>query len=371
MKDLDIFELYNNSPSAKIDKFKDKIDSSLSVKTDYDKLVCNFEWLEIMENTIRYLDNILRNPNRFIINEEEVVKVELARRVTVESIKHLARNTSLIQDIDKNGDVIPSKILNVNKDESYDTYENRFIYTLIVRMRGFIDLKKRDLVTTSYVKDNKELTYRATTNIGGESVNISLNMNSKSDKKINDGEKDGMSISERIEKLESDITALTNSDVYKILHKKHVALVMPPIKKTNVILKNTNFQYAMKLWNYLQEHPDDGNKREKEKKSYEDNSELKGYSDDCFLLEYLLLNTLSKENSETEMDSDTVEQITNTLIEKIVSLNADMSEEKLKSMIGEKMLITKQNNLASLREIQNGFTKYIDQFMDKIKDFEF
>ena len=51
-----------------------------------------------------YLDNILRNPNRFIVNEEEVVNVEKARRVTVESIKHLARNTSFIQKIEKNGD---------------------------------------------------------------------------------------------------------------------------------------------------------------------------------------------------------------------------------------------------------------------------
>ncbi len=371
MKDLEIFELYNNSPSAKIDKFREKMDSNLNVKTDYDKLVCNYEWLEIMENTIRYLDNILRNPNRFIINEEEVVKIELARRVTVESIKHLARNTNFIQDIEDNGDVIPSKILNVNKDESYDTYENRFIYTLIVRMRSFIDIKKRDLVTKSYVKDTKEITYRATTNIGNESVNISVNMNSKSNTKIDDGEKDGMSITERIEKLEKDISALTNSETFKVLQKKHVALVMPPIKKTNVILKNTNFQYAMKLWNFLQEHLNDGNKREKEKKNYDDNGELKRYSDDCFLLEYLLLNTLSKEEKDEEMDSDTVEQITNALIEKIVNLNADMSEDKLKDMIGEKLLITKQNNLASLREIQNGFTKYIDQFLDKIKDFEF
>lgn len=53
-----------------------------------------------METTIPYIDNIFRNPNRFIINEEEIVKIELARKVTVESIKHLAKHTNLIQDVD-------------------------------------------------------------------------------------------------------------------------------------------------------------------------------------------------------------------------------------------------------------------------------
>ena len=51
-----------------------------------------------MEETVRYIDNILRNPNRFIVNEEEIVKVELARRITVESIRHLSKHTNFIQE---------------------------------------------------------------------------------------------------------------------------------------------------------------------------------------------------------------------------------------------------------------------------------
>ena len=95
------------------------------VSTDLKKVEADFEWLEIMEDTVKYIDNILRNPNRFIVNEEEIVKVELARRITVESIRHLSKHTNYIQKIEDNGDVKPSKILNIQKDESYDTYENR------------------------------------------------------------------------------------------------------------------------------------------------------------------------------------------------------------------------------------------------------
>lgn len=372
MEELEIFQLYSNTPNSKIDSFNEKINSALNVKTDYDKVVCNFEWLELMEDTVRYLDNILRNPNRFIVNEEEIVKIELARRVTSESIKHLSRNTNFIQDIDmETGDVRPSKILNINKDESYDTYENRLIYTLINNMKNYISLKKRDLITTSYVRDLKQLNYKATTKIGEEDVDFTFTINSKINTKLDTGEEEEQSIEARIEKLEIQINDLTNSEVYKVLHKKHVALVRPPIKKTNVILKNVNFQYAVKLWNYLQEHVDDATAREQEKKDYYDEEHLKKFGDDCFLLQYLALHTLNKDDYQFKLDDEQIEHLTNILIDKIVSINSEMSEEKLAEMLGEKIAQAKQNNLATLRQIQNVFSKNINKYLDRIKEFEF
>ena len=64
MDRLKILDLYNNSSDKKKENFNKKINSTLEVKLDYDKVDCDYEWLDIMEDTIRYLDNILRNPNR-------------------------------------------------------------------------------------------------------------------------------------------------------------------------------------------------------------------------------------------------------------------------------------------------------------------
>ena len=136
MAELKVLDLFYHTPEEKIYSFNKNIKSTLEVSDDYEKVSTDTEWVDIMEDTIQYLDNILRSPNRFIVNEEDIVKIELARRVTVESIKHLSRNTNLIQDYDKKtGDVKPSKILNINKEESYNTYENRFIYTCIFNCR--------------------------------------------------------------------------------------------------------------------------------------------------------------------------------------------------------------------------------------------
>ena len=125
----------------------------------------------------------------FQISTEDIVKIELARRVTVESIKHLSKNTNLIQDYNKEtGDVRPSKILNINKEESFDTYENRFIYSLIKNMKFYIDRKKRNLITESSSKDDTKMEYNAKSSIGRENVDISMTIKSKKEEKKNSKE---------------------------------------------------------------------------------------------------------------------------------------------------------------------------------------
>ena len=89
MNDYGDFELNQD------DIFLSNINSTLAVKRDYEKMEYDHEWLDILEDVMPYIDNILRNPKRFIINEEEIVKVELARRVTVESVIHLSQHTNL------------------------------------------------------------------------------------------------------------------------------------------------------------------------------------------------------------------------------------------------------------------------------------
>ena len=252
MSKLKVLDLYSQTDENRVNDFVNNTRSSLSVSTNLKKVETNFEWLYIMEDTVPYLFNILKNSNRLIVNEEEIVKIELARKITVESVRHLSKHTNFIQKIEDNGDVQPSKILNINKEESFNTYENRLIYTLIESMKNFIAIKKKETVTASGTKDVKKASYKGKTNVGKEQISIDVSYTSSF---INEDEVKGEgSVPERIEKLETDIKALCSTDVYKFLQKEHVARVIPPIKKTNVILKNTNFQYAMKLWYFLQSH---------------------------------------------------------------------------------------------------------------------
>jgi len=367
MNKLRVVDLYNDSTIS--DTFSTNTRSVLEVNKNYNKVEVDYEWLDLMEDTIKYLDNILRNPNRFIINEEEIVKIELARRVTVESVKHLAKHTNLIQEIEDDGSVKPSKILNINKDESYNTYENRLIYTLINNMIGFIQLKKKDANLFDSLKDEKRIQYHGVSRFGGEKVNIDVNLSSIYHQSDYNDQKGKDNVLDRIERLENHISVLTNSDVYRTLKRLHVSKVIPPIKKTNVILKNTNFQYAMRLWDYLQTHVASNNKVVKENKKYEDEGVLRAYFDEVFLLDYISLCTLN-ESKRKEDKKKKIEEITDNLIQKIIELNADMPLEDLKDTIGAKIAISKNKNKASLDEIQNTFLKHMNGYLDKINTFD-
>ena len=85
---LKVLDLYNNSDNKRVDNFNKNVHSEYKIESEYEKVEVNFDWLDLMEDTVRYIDNILRNPNRFIINEEEVVKVEQAKRVMEDKRNH-------------------------------------------------------------------------------------------------------------------------------------------------------------------------------------------------------------------------------------------------------------------------------------------
>ncbi len=364
MDELSINALFENSDNKKIETFAKNSKSDMVVDLHYDKVEANYEWVDLMENTMRYLDNILRNPNRFIINEEEVVKIEQSKKTGVESIKHLSKHTNLIQEInEKTDEITPSKVLNVNKEETYDTYENRFIYTLILNMEAFLQMKKREALTGSYLKDDKGVQYKAASIVGKEKISIDLSIKTELNVNLDNKNKSGMTLAQRIEKIERQIQDLKNTLVFKALAKDHVQIVRPPIRKTNVILKNTNFQYAMILWNYLQEHFGDDSKRDKKDKKYTDEGELRDFFDETFLLDYLALCTLNKDEYVGKYEK---ERVVKQVIQKIIDINAGMSEEDLKDMVGEQFAIVKYKNNATNEGIAKIFRKYIDKYMTKI-----
>lgn len=365
---MEIFDLYQKSSDVNNEHFNKKLDSRLHVYKDYEKVEYDFEWLNIMEETIRYLDNILRNPNKFIINEEDVIKIELAKRVTVESIKHLSRNTNLIQDYNKKtGDVRPSKILNISKEESFETYENKFIYSLIQNMKFYIDRKKKSMQAGGSYKNDKKLEYSATTNVGKEKVDMNFTINSKVQENKN---KDMEEINKRIDDLELHIKDLCTSDVYKAIDKKHISLVTSPIKKTNVIIKNVNFQYALRLWNYMQEHTDDDVKDEKNKKDYYDNDTLKKMADESFLINYLISKTLDEDDTSEVIEKEELsKKVVNNMLENLLSFN-NIPLEELQKLIGEQYEVVKYKEVVSDKYVENLFKSSISKYLemvDKIK----
>lgn len=360
-----IVELYQKTKEEEKNRFQNSLTSQLQVKEKKNQSSYDDTWLTKMEGTLRYLDNILRNPNRFIVNEEEIVKIELARRITVDSIKHLSRNTNLIQDYNqKTGEVKPSKILNINKEESFNTYENRFIYTLINNMKLYIERKKKEEIVDNQFQSQKNLAYQGKGKFKKETVEISVQLSGKIDSGKQKNQEN--SIASRIVKLEEGIRDLCSSDVYKNIQKLHVAPVTSPIKKTNLILKNVNFQYALDLWNYMQMNMEPSTKNDRINKEYEDKGTLKELMDQSFLLNCLIMNTLEKDTVTEEEKEQLQKEIANQSIQQLMSLGK-ISLDEIVKLIGDEYVKVKYKKVLDTSEIERTYKKAISNYMEKIE----
>jgi hypothetical protein len=372
----EIINLYENSNKNIIEEFLNKTDSTLKINIDRREKKNSFEWIEKMAFTIPYLDNIFRSPNRFIVNEEEIVKIEQAKKVSVETIKHLSKNTNFIQTVDnKTGDVTPSKLLNVRKEETYNTYENRLIYTLVLNMQRFIKKKKEKIGIEEKEeskeednKNNKLMEYSATSTVKNEQVEVNVSLSSKLSPGGVAKKQNMQQIIEQLEEVENKIRGLQSTDVYKTLEKAHIIEVKDPVKKTNVILKNVNFQYAMKLWDYLKDNYDDKNIFEEEKKDYTDSSNLKKMADETFLLHYLTMKTLDDDIEEKQETKDEIKNIViDQMIDKILEVDENLSEEQIKNLVAQKYEVIKYRKVAVVQEIQKIFKEHIKNYMNKIE----
>lgn len=391
MDNLGIIELYEkNVQSNSVNEFKEKTNSTLHVETKKKKSARDTEWLDIIEQTIPYIDNIFRKPNRFIVNEEEIVKIEQTKKVTVETIKHLSKNTNLIQTIDeKTGDVTPSKLLNVRKEESYNTYENRLIYTLVQNTKMFIKRKTDELIESINLeneqddnsKDNTKIEYNATSEVNDEKINVQVNLNSETDPNGDESKDKNKLILDRIEEVKRKIDIVSNAEPYIVIDKLHITLVKEPIRKTNVVLKNVNFQYAMKLWSYLRENFDQTDfENADENKDYMDQGELKQFIDEAFLLQYLAMKTIDEDRKESEATyQELKENMVEQMIEKIVDMeedetenvnNAGSAEQQLIQMISEKYEVIKYKKTEIIKEIQQIFKKYIVKYEEQVEKGE-
>ncbi len=369
--ELDVIDLFEKSSKKRTDGFTNNIESTLRVQTDIKKETKDLSWIDIMEEVIPHIIAIFRNPNRFIINEEEIVKIESVRKVTVESIKHLAKNTNLIQEIDdETGDVTPGKILNVNKEEDYDTYENRLIYTLVQKMKMFIEmrLKNLDLKLENENKDNKSFDYDAKSKILGEKVQVKFEMNSSLDSDDNTDKENVEELLLKIEEIKKKINEITSENVYKIIDKKNITWIKEPIRKTNVVLKNVHFQYAMKLWEYLKENLDEQEGTVQENKDYMDEGDLKHLMDETFLLQYLAMKTLDKDEAENEETSQELKSVLiEGLIDKILDVDEDMKSSNLKQLVAAKYEVVKYRKLTVIKDIQKIFKEKIDEYTKMVE----
>lgn len=367
----------DKTANEKSELFIKNVNSDMHFKSEFSANESNFDWLDEVEYALIYLDNIVRSPRVILVNEEEVVKVERAKKITVSSIKNLARNTHYIEKVDDfNQDVQPSKILEVRSEESYNTYENRFIYTLIDMLNKFI-ARQEEYLKDLKNKSSKTLQYEASTVINGERVKIELNIDSKEEMKIENDKKTQekiQEIKERIKKIKQYLAYWNRSEFMKSLVAARASFVIPPIKKTNLILKNTNFQVATRLWEFLYSY---GLYEEDNKKDGLDTNgtnTLKEILDESFLTDYFVLDSISRsKRSQKEKLSKYAIVMLQQQIQRSISLllncGVTIDDEQILKMIAEEIQKEKNKKVVGQTDVMKKFMSAMDEYIENTRNY--
>lgn len=237
-------------------------DSSVSLKRNKITRTIDIEWIERIEATIPTLDTIVRTPSVAIEDVDEILPIELSRHITEKSVRHLATHTNLILDV-TDDTVTPSKILNVYHEETYLTYENKFINTLLARLCAFVDKRLQALNSGSGVEANYKFDYLtefehdSPDGVGRNSakVNLSIELTSPLNRGMTEADIDiherYIEALDRLRRINMALTGFRSSAFAQRLGKNYIR---PPVIRTNAILKNKNLKECLNLWEYIESY---------------------------------------------------------------------------------------------------------------------
>lgn len=300
---MDFSLLVKDIPKDDLELFLKKTDSTLTAKKSINKIAIDYGWVDVLNESIPYLDNIIRNPRRFIAQEEDIIPIEKTKKVSEESIKHLATHTQLIQEVDEDGTVKPLKLLNIFKEETIDLYENRFIYSLITNLYVFVRNQLTYEEEEQENKEEKKITYEAKTKMNGEDINISMSISAN---KNDNAKEDPKLIAERKEKIKNIKEVLEGFMTSKFMKSMANATpVRSPIRKTNVILKEQNFIKALALWEFLEKYQIEKPVKREEEETDLNYKNLKQNLGISYYLNYNLLEDTTKNNGEDKLSFGT------------------------------------------------------------------
>ena len=147
---------------------------TITQKTETELKRFDVKWIETVESYIPSIDLIARNAKSNLREETEVVPVELAKNISSESITYLLNHTEDIKEV--NGEeVIPQRILTTVAEIDYGIYENRFIMTLIGRLKDFVN--ERIKVMDQQLKATKKISFNVDSNFTYEEADYKITVN--------------------------------------------------------------------------------------------------------------------------------------------------------------------------------------------------
>ena len=214
------------------------------------------EWIKEIEAGLVHIEKAIKEERQFIYSNGEVIPIEKVKNVSKDSVEHLARHSDLITRVHEGEDLIPDKLYTVERLSDYAVYENRFLYMLLCYLRDFVTIRYQKILDMT----NR---YTGSLNIDREvatfgrlvTMKIELREERRDDPYLRE-HNPAKSLIDRMDLILKTILAFLATPLMESAGK--VAMLKPPITKTNVLKMDNNFKGAVALYDYIIAYEGDG-----------------------------------------------------------------------------------------------------------------
>ena len=297
------------NPEVEEDAFYQYFYNLLETGMNYSKLMnvkliksIDEEWVNEIEMALPSLYEVVMHPRKFIEEQREVVNIAMARNINSESVRHLIQHSDMIDKYDEDGNVVPNRILNVFKEESFNVYENRFVCTLLAELQQFVN--KRYNIIFEHSKDELGTFFEMESRVDNytETVEYKFQVKIRDKQTDLDNEKNNTNIFTRISKIYKTVNSLVNTEFVRIV--RGYPAVRHPIVKTNAIGKNTHYKACHRLWNFIYAYDKVGYRVELVKQEPVISRQFEKELYNSFIWNYAMLHNQVDETSKVDVNRD-------------------------------------------------------------------
>ena len=231
------------------------VDNDLIELTRYE-LEIELDWIEAIEAGLDPIAKAIGEERQFIRSNGEVVPIEKAKRVSKDSVSHLARHSNLVTKIYDEENIIPDEIYTVEKLSDYAVYENRFLYMLLCYLNDFIRIRFDKIVEISNTYHGA-LKFKKTVSVRSEKMVVETTLvDERKDDEHLKKNNTNKSIIDRIDILYKSVLMYLNTPLMQEVAK--APMLRPPITKTNVLKMNKNFKPCVALYDFVSHYDKKG-----------------------------------------------------------------------------------------------------------------
>ena len=232
-----------------VEAIKKNGENSVFQRNRHENKTYDDKWVTELDTGFDAIDRIIAHPRTFIKETQDLVLAGQAKRINSTSIRHLASHTRYIHGFNKQGQIVPERILSIGSDVDMQIYENRVLMSLIQRLTFFVEKRVQFISDKGETRNSDVLFIHSKTEIDGVRYEVDnrVKISIESDDK-GEYEKNKMLLA-RIKNLSERVNFYIKSPFMEEM--KDAKSVHSPLQMTNLLLKNPDYHKVAVLWKFI------------------------------------------------------------------------------------------------------------------------